>query len=289
MIDSASSEHPGDEHRRTDPAYRPPPGGSAWADDPRRSPLLYLAWGLRRYGDTPLPLRRRFDWIYVAPRSGEPTVVINGVRRRLPAGRCLILAPGCETEYRDHPGRACRIQTWVWRDAPAFPALRPTPGKARILRLSSAQTREARAVHDACRREVRDPDAHTAFSLETLRRRLDLCLVRGQGGGAAADQDGAQRLELALHWLREHPENHAPAAGLADYLQLSPATLRRLFRRHLGHGPREAARRIRMREARRLIDEEGQRVKEAAHRLGYAHPNDLSRALAAAPDRETEL
>jgi transcriptional regulator GlxA family with amidase domain len=82
-----------------------------------------------------------------------------------------------------------------------------------------------------------------------------------------------------MRWLREHPEARAPSAGLCDYLQISPATLNRLFQKELGHGPREEALRLRLAEARRLIKEERWSVKAAAYHLGYKHPNDLSRRL----------
>jgi AraC-like DNA-binding protein len=39
-------------------------------------------------------------------------------------------------------------------------------------------------------------------------------------------------------------------------------------------------RQLKANEARRLIEEEGWRVKAAAYHLGYRHANELSRALA---------
>lgn len=257
--------------------YAPPAGGAAWVS-PEEFPLRYLAWGARRYGKTPMPPHPCVDWIYVVPVSGAPTILLNGQRKLLPAGYALILSPGCLAGYEDSPRGTCRILTWVWSLPPRYETLRPAPGSGKFLRLSEAQTRDIHAIHDACREEVQQPDAYTAESLASLRTRLDLCLVRGPAG-RVSQPSSAHRLALALRWLREHPEAHAPSAGLCNYLQISPATLHRLFRNRLGHGPREESLRLRLAEARRLISQEKWSVKAAAYHLGYKHPNDLSRLL----------
>lgn len=270
-------------NQKRTPAYSPPEGGIGW-NDSLGSPLIYLAWGTRRYGKTPLPPRKREDWIYVAPKNGSPIVSLNGRRHRLCAGNCLLIAPGCRTEYHDKPSGRCSIQTWVWNETPHFSELSPPYGGYRILRLTDDQSRELSRVHEDCRREVRAPDPRTPFALATLHRRLDLCLIREHPPVRGGARSRATRLQLALDWLKEHPEKHAPTGGLTEYLQISPASLRRIFREGLGHGPREAALRLRLKEARRLIEEEKWSVKEVAHQLGYRHPNDLSRAMGSRPE-----
>lgn len=262
-------------------SYRPPPGGAAWSSEPGFS-LLYLAWGERRYGRTPLPAQRVEDWIYVAPRSGAPTVRVDGRAWVVTSGHCLVLAPGCVTSYEDAPGARCVIQTWVWADAPRLKALHPPEGQGCLrVELSRSEFRELTAIHDACRSEVQHPDAFTSEALLALRLRLDLLLARGSPGRANSPAPSAQRFALAHRWLKEHLAEHNPSEGLCDYLQISPATLRRLFARHLGRGVREEALGLRMAEARRLITVEGWSVKAAAYHLGYRHPNDLSRAMKA--------
>ena len=262
-----------------DTLYHPPPGGAAWRGS-KELPLLYLAWGERRYGKTPLPPERVNDWIYVTPRSGAPMVHVNGELLELTRHHCLILAPGCVASYQDKPDGRCFIETWVWGPPPQFSALQPPVNSGfLLLRLSPAQSRELSAIHDSCRSEVQHPDAFTPAALAALRLRLDLVLARGSAGRISSQVSGSQRMALALRWLREHPDRHSPAKGLCDYLQVSPATLRRLFTTHLGHGPREEALRMRLAAARKLIGEEGWSVKAAAYHLGYLHPNDLSRAL----------
>lgn len=258
-------------------SYHPPPGGSAWTADQSYG-LLYLAWGERRYGKTPLREEICGDWVYVAPRSGSPLAVLNGQPRRLRADQCLIVGPGCSSGYEDEPCARCLIQTWVWRDPPCPNSLLQNSDSFRILPLSLAQKRELEVIHVACRNEVQHPDAYTGDALGILRRRIDLCLARGQSGrGGAPVLNG--RLPLALRWIKEHLNEHAPVRGICEYLQVSPSTLHRMFLAELGHGPREEALRMRLAEANRLIHSEGWSVKAAAYQLGYKHANDLSRTM----------
>lgn len=257
--------------------YRPPPGGAGWTTRDA-CPLLYLAWGQRRYGRTPLDEECYGDWVYVAPKAGAPLILLNGQPHRLPAGHLLLIGPRCRTGYLDKKDAKCLIQTWVWLEPPRHEALQIPENSFQLFKLSTRQHRELESLHAACRDEVQNPDRFTAEALEILRRQLDLCLVRGPEGRQGHPLSG-ERMTLALRWMREHLADSAPARGLCDYLQISHSTLRRIFLSELGHGPREAALGMRLAEARRLIEKEGLSVKAAAYELGYRHPNDLSRAL----------
>ena len=261
--------------------YAPPPKGAGWACPAEdRLDLVYLAWGERRYGETPLREEARGDWLYCCPKSGCPFYVREGRRSALPAGTMLIVAPGCPVGFQDERGRRCEIRTWVWRSAPLFPVLHPPEGGCLRVELGAEQRREVSTLALLSRREVQTPDPLSKEALRILHERLDLCLAREMSGGANSPALAGQRLELALRWLREHPGELSPSGRLCEYLQVSPATLHRLFVRHLGHGPREEALRLRQAEAERLIEEEGWSVKAAAFHLGYRHANDLSRAMA---------
>ena len=81
----------------------------------------------------------------------------------------------------------------------------------------------------------------------------------------------------ALHFLRHNPAALQPVKRLCEYLQVSPAAVRELFRRHLGRSPQAVALEVRMQHARgRLAG--GVAVKQIAFELGYRHANDFSRA-----------
>lgn len=272
-------------------SYRPPQGGFGWdSRNERELDLLYLSWGERCYARTPIPIQVRQDWIYVAPRRGTPILLLKDGPREIAAGMCVVIAPGCGAGWTSDASRNCVTQSWVWRSAPRFSDLRPPRDGYRIFSLSMSQRRALGEVHDLCRYEVQNPDACTADALEILHARLDLSLARGPSGRSAGPvPPPKQRVRLAMQWLKEHAGEHAPSAGLCDYLQLSSTTLHRMFLRELGFGPREAALRLRLAEAQRLIREESWSVKATAYHLGYRHANDLSRAISRHPPPPEEI
>lgn len=85
-------------------------------------------------------------------------------------------------------------------------------------------------------------------------------------------------MKYALAWLKKHPEELSPVSALSDYLQVSPATLNRLFRSEMSRSVLKIAYAMRMERARTLLSKST--VKEVAFKLGYSHPNDFSRAYA---------
>jgi AraC family transcriptional regulator of arabinose operon len=127
-----------------------------------------------------------------------------------------------------------------------------------------------------CRRELERPDALSALALEELRFRMDIVISRFKAPNPAATE---LRLELALRWLTQNGRERNPIAPLCDYLQVSAATLNRLFRTHLDESVTEYHTRTRMERAGELLRKDGLAVKEVAYELGYVHANDFSRAF----------
>lgn len=77
--------------------------------------------------------------------------------------------------------------------------------------------------------------------------------------------------ELLAYIGRNYAERLTPAR-LAARCGISPTTLFRLFRTHLGQSPKEYIIRLRMRHARTLLLEGELPVKEIAGRVGYDNP-----------------
>jgi len=263
--------------------FYPPPGRPGWASSAGESlELLYLAWGWRKYHATPQPPSRREGWLYFSPARGTPSLELPGRRpERVPLTEWdfVILHPDCLCGWTDLPRATAEVCTWVWRSPSRWTALQPPEGGMLRFRLPGDRLSILRDLHRQTRREIQHSDENTRLALEALRLQIDLALVRSVGAALPPATD-AQRLELACRWLEEHLADHSPMTGLCDYLQLSASTLHRLFQRSLGVSVRAYAKQRRLARARQLIDREGTSVKEAAYRLGYRFPNDLSRAFA---------
>ena len=190
----------------------------------------------------------------------------------------LIIGPSCPNGWAaDRLSDRCRIFTWIWRDPPLLEAIRAEPDGWRSFALTKDDGKRLEGFHAETRAEITRFDDATAASMHAIRSRIDVLIARS--GSRIPAQTGAQtRMEYALNWLGKHPEELRPVAALADYLQVSPATLNRLFRSQVGKSVREVAYAMRMEAAREILEREGPPVKELAFRMGYVHANDFTRA-----------
>jgi AraC-like DNA-binding protein len=259
--------------------HQPPGARPRWINEEGRiNELQYLSWGWREYGRHPIPPSLHEGWTYQYVAAGRPLLDTGEKRIPVPQGHLAVIGPSCPNGWQaTRPADRCRILTWIWRDAPLLPAINPGEKCLRLFPLSPEDEKQIHALHEETRLEITRTDAPVALAIHAIRSRIDILLSRRQSQ-PKTDTHLAARMEYALNWLRQHPEELHPAAALADYLQVSPATLNRLFQKHLGQNVREAAYLIRMEAARQMLDHGKISVKEVAFRLGYSHANDFTRA-----------
>ena len=254
----------------------PPQGRPRWMPcDPAGWELLYLSWGLRWMGENPIPLARHEGWVYAVILEGTPSILINGRARPTHRGDIFIFHPDCAYGCSDKGHRACRLLTWLWRTPPAHRQLVPEVGGYRQLHVGEKSLRRLVNINRECLRAVGSAGEMAALVLRRARLDLDLCLAAESGRAQPADNH--YRANLAVHFLRHNPATLQPVKRLCDYLQVSPASVRELFQKHLGRSPQAVALEVRMQHARHQL-EHGAAVKQIAAELGYRHANDFSRA-----------
>jgi AraC-like DNA-binding protein len=130
--------------------------------------------------------------------------------------------------------------------------------------------------HEQCREAVATSEERSTLQLSSARLQQDLCLLEAFEYDRTVD--GVFRIDLAIGYLQNHLNERPSIKRLCDYLQVTEATLKRLFRDHTGKSPREFVHEWRMRWAKEhLLRAEGS-VKSVAYALGYRHPADFSRA-----------
>ncbi len=259
--------------------YQPPAGRPRWAND--RFPageLQYLSWGWRSYGRHPIPVSRHMGWTYQLVVGGSAVLNIADKAHLLRNGSLAIIGPSCPNGWSgfSKTGR-CRIFNWIWREPPLFESLRPGPEGFNILHTTGEVVRRIEMLHEETRNEIRFSDEESEHSLHALRIRLDVLMGR-MCRRTERNSTSKAKVKYALTWLKKHPEELRPVAALSDYMQVSPATLNRLFRGELGQNVREAAYAVRMKAARQILERNTLPVKEVASKLGYAHANDFTRA-----------
>lgn len=260
--------------RRT---YLPPEGRPRWMPrDPAGWELLYLGWGLRWFGESPIPPAMHEGWAYCAVLEGAPRAVLSRGARPTRPGSVFIFHPDCAYGWSDRPGAACRMLTWLWRTPPEHSALAPPPGEVKRLTLAPAALHHLSAIHAACLREVAAPSELAVLAIRRARLDLDIALARALGRHPA---DPRRRFNLAVQFLRQNPAELEPVKRLCEYLQVSPATLKTIFHEHCGQSPQAFALAERMGLARRRLAAGEGSIKQIAYELGYRHPNDFSRAF----------
>ena len=240
--------------------------------------LLYLGWGKRRFGASPIPQSRHPGWVYFLIQSGSPTLRLDTKALHAKADQLLIVGPDCASGWIDTESGVTELLTWVWRTPPRCAACEIPSDGLRVFPVGAPLRRALEHAHTLCRNEVRQPSGLTKPALEQARLHADLAIARAVQPRPAAP-GSALRLELALRWLEENLTAQKPVTALSEYLQVSPVTLNRLFHSHLGESVAAHHGRLRMERAGLLLAVREMAVKEVAYLLGYRHPNDFSRAF----------
>jgi AraC-like DNA-binding protein len=256
----------------------PPKGRPHWLPDRATSlELRYLSWGYRWYGDVPVGSSSHDGWHYFMVLEGSPTLLVREQTVRMRPGMVSICDPECPVGHRDQPKHRCCILTWIWKSQPTHSALRPNPGDFIKISLDKDRLRRLKNLHTQCREAVANTNERSMLQLQVARLQIDLCLLDAREHRQTADENF--RLNLAMKYVRDHLDEPEPIKHLCKYLQISGASLRRLFHEHTGKSPRAFALDWRMQWAREQLLPAQASVKSVAYALGYRHPNDFSRAF----------
>ena len=261
------------------PTSLPPgPGRPRWVNPSQLSELVYLGWGKRDFSQSPIPQHRNPGWSYYIVRNGSVRVCVDKEEHLVSSPKCLLAGPRCSYGLRHEPGEQCDILVWIFRSTSKNSDLGHAADAYRIVDLGATSLQFIEHLHSQSREEITRQREFFDASLMHIRDLLDIQLVRSLGG-IREESTEERRAGLAYEWMLNNLELSDPVRSLCDYLQISQSTLQRLCRNHFEMSPGALHRRLRLVEARRLIVEDGWQVKQAAYRLGYRYPNDLSRAL----------
>jgi AraC-like DNA-binding protein len=258
--------------------HLPPKDRPYWLPTPQsRFELNYLSWGYRWYGIAPIAPSLHEGWHYFLVLEGTPTALIQGRSLRLRPGSVCIAHPDCPVGHRDLLKRRCRILTWIWRTPPNHSALQSSDAGFLRLQFTKGQMRRLETLHGECRKAVAVADERSMLVLHGARIQLDLCLLEAREHSEAADGDF--RFNLAGEYIRKHLTEDKLIRSLCEYLQISEASLKRLFHEHAKKSPRDFILDRKMEFATNQLSTGSTAVKAVAYALGYKHANDFSRAF----------
>ena len=258
--------------------YKPPKGHPlCWVFKDTPFELAYLSWGHRWYGDAPANPRAHDGWHYFVLLEGAPAFHANERTFATRAGFVSVAHPDCVVGHTDQSGKRCEMLTWVWRTPPEHSALRPPEGGFLRFDVGGRVLRRLKQLHGQCREAIAGASELNKLQMRAARLQLDLALLEGREQREPADRDF--RINLAAEYLRNHLHEPEPVKRLCEYLHISEASLKRLFREHTGKSPRAFALEWRMKWAHEQLTHPGASVKSVAYALGYRHANDFSRAF----------
>jgi len=92
-------------------------------------------------------------------------------------------------------------------------------------------------------------------------------------------EKGTSKRDDMHAFVLEHLDEPLPVERLADGAGVSPRTLSRWFRAHLDESPAELVRRVRVDEARRLLEETDLSIKEVSARTGLGDVSTMWRVF----------
>ncbi len=115
----------------------------------------------------------------------------------------------------------------------------------------------------------------------TLRLEVAALFMHGERShptDPALRMTGQQTVDAAVALMRRNIETPLTVAEIGKRLDLGQRRLETLFARHLGTPPRTVYRRLRLHEARRLVERASMSVAEIATRCGYVDASAMTRA-----------
>lgn len=261
--------------------YLPPTGRPHWIPPPSaKVELLYLGWGNRWFARHPIPISRHDGWVYIVIKAGKPTLRLERSDLLVIPDEVLVIDPECASGWTDTRDQRSELLVWMWRNPPHCAECTPSKGGFLRWKFNKAFLQRLQRIHSACRNEVGKPDSWTKQALEQLHLELDVSVVRSLNIKKKEPAGGLQ-IELAICWLQQNISIQDPVRSLCEYLQISPSTLGRMFRKHVGKSPSFYHQSLKMNQAKALLHSGKMSVKEIAYQLGYRHPNDFSRAFKA--------
>jgi len=214
----------------------------------------------------------------VLVNRGRPTLVLENKKKVLSPGDFLMIDPDCASGWIDRPDGVSDLIVWIWRTGPRCPECIVGPGTHRQWAIGTRLWRKLEQLHASCRQEVEQPDELTNLAIKQLHLAIDITVARLVRRKTQPPEPSV-RMELALRWMAQNLGERNLICALCEYLQISPATLARMFQTQHGESPALYHQRLKMTKAHELLKTDRLSVKEIAYALGYKYPNDFSRAF----------
>lgn len=246
--------------------------------------LRYLASGLRRFGDTPMPTHRRLNWEFLAVLRGKCAPTIDSAKRLEPVADTLwLFPPQTPHGWIGEPANPCRVVVIHFSSVPA--ALEEAVRERGFLvhQLSGGDKQLLAELSRSLKPHYWDPVQ--ASEIHTTKALMELSLLfLDHAASTRIGQRGqkTKKVQTFEDWVREHLPECPSIAGGARAVGLSPSQLRRICLAVRGTGPTEILQRLRIERAMELMAKKDAKLTTVAAECGFSSATNFCRAFKAA-------
>jgi AraC-like DNA-binding protein len=103
--------------------------------------------------------------------------------------------------------------------------------------------------------------------------------MKHKGMNPLSDQQMDQRIQTIIEYLLLHPESEMSIQDMCEMVDISSASLRRLFKQHTGKSPSDFMVEVKMTYAARRLLGSNEQVSIISYQLGYKDPNYFTRTF----------
>ena len=206
--------------------------------------------------------------------AGSARVTLNGHSLRFNPGSCWLVPAGTSIQYA-LDGPSWDIMWWHLRKGMHWQNLEGNPRRVNLDHPERMKTVMAGLIHERTRGGPDSPVAGRAYT-ELLGVLIDR--LRGKGQSA---REQRLRAEISSLWEQVNAKLSYPwtTDSLAETLHVSVGHLHRICREVAEYAPMEMVTRLRMRRARKLLQNSDFPLYCIAPAVGYESPNAFSRAF----------
>lgn len=211
--------------------------------------------------------------------SGQGTYRVQGINYEIGPGEGFLILPGEVTSYQ-----ADQADPWshIWVGFTGNRALdylhRCGLGRERrVYQCSHAQRLEA-CVEEMMGFDTAGPGNELLLQ-GMLYTFLGWIAQSAQSTARRSRETGAEYVELATEYIRNHFQEDLTVAKLARYVGLNRSYLTTVFQNTVKVSPQQYLMRFRMERAARMLQEESLTVGEIARSCGYPDPLTFSKAF----------
>jgi AraC-like DNA-binding protein len=223
-------------------------------------------------------LRRegRQDWQLLYVAGGKAHFYLADGERTLKEGEAFIYPPGQPQRYRYFLHEKPDIY-WLHFTGEKAQALLDKTGLPSLAAFCPGFHGNMILLFDRIIRELQQNGLYGKELASAYAQALFYLLSRGMSEKSLQKDAAGPEILKAVEWMHKHPEESSPMTEYAQRANMSLSTFIRRFRAHTGVPPQRYVTRLRMTNARELMDSTTLPIADIARLVGYDNPLYFSR------------